>query len=256
MGTPEKPDLSSPSSSSSTCKLAEPKMHINSNANSPSLSGSRLWRPAAQRNLRNQWSKFLSLKQQWFSASSTGKSNAESLVNAHLLQRYMPVMDLGVLKNMVDIRKKACCKLALKQERHGSKLLLSYKDMVSVVCDMVNISSSLRCFSKGPANSPLVRFSCHAEDKSNLGDGGGIPVFTFWPIQYFENLAHEVVQMFSLELILKRLLVAELLSLSCNDLSRKFDRLSWSNELFPGEFDELNTVNLYSEDACQPVAPG
>jgi len=51
-------------------------------------SATRLWRPAAQRNLRNQWSKLASQRQQWASASSSGKSHANSLVNAYLSQRY------------------------------------------------------------------------------------------------------------------------------------------------------------------------
>lgn len=52
---------------------------------SPSVT--RLWRPAAQRNLRNQWSKLASYRQQWASSSSKGRSHATDLVNAHLSQR-------------------------------------------------------------------------------------------------------------------------------------------------------------------------
>lgn len=48
----------------------------------------RLWRPAAQRNLRNQWSQLVSCKNRWFSASSVGRSHATALVNFHLSQRY------------------------------------------------------------------------------------------------------------------------------------------------------------------------
>ena len=46
-----------------------------------SSSSMRLWRPAAQRNLRNQWSKLSTFWQQWLAASSGGKSHATSLVN-------------------------------------------------------------------------------------------------------------------------------------------------------------------------------
>lgn len=52
-----------------------------------SSSVSRLWRPAAQRNLRNQWSKLVSGKQDWVSASASGRTHATALVNAYLSQR-------------------------------------------------------------------------------------------------------------------------------------------------------------------------
>ncbi|KAL5722995.1 hypothetical protein ACHQM5_006447 [Ranunculus cassubicifolius] len=62
---------------------------------SSSSTLSRLWRPAAQRNLRNQWMKLVSHKQKWISASSAARSHATSLVNAYLSQRYLPSMDLS-----------------------------------------------------------------------------------------------------------------------------------------------------------------
>ncbi|KAJ4960056.1 hypothetical protein NE237_019966 [Protea cynaroides] len=250
------------SSSSSSSGLKESKLettdcNLNSNIASPSLSPSvtRLWRPAAQRNLRNQFSKLLSYKQQWMSASSSGRSHATSLVNAYLSQRYMPAMDLGVISDMPDIRKRACYKLALQQGLNGRKLLSSYKDMVSVVSHMVNTCSSMRCFNKGPAGSPLVQFSSYSEDKNDSGDGAGIPIFTFWPIPYFENLGQELLQMFALELSLKRFLLVELLSLGCEEVSQQTDGLCWSNELYPGEFVDLTINNLYSKETCQPLPP-
>ena len=51
-------------------------------------SVTRLWRPAAQRNLRNQWSKLASYKSQWVSSSAAGRSHATSLVNTDLSLRY------------------------------------------------------------------------------------------------------------------------------------------------------------------------
>ena len=48
----------------------------------------RLWRPAAQRNLRNQWSKLASLWQDWQSCSSATRSQATTLVNSYLSQKY------------------------------------------------------------------------------------------------------------------------------------------------------------------------
>ncbi|MQL73317.1 hypothetical protein Taro_005660 [Colocasia esculenta] len=98
-----------------------------------SPSAARLWRPAAQRNLRNQWSKLLSSKKLWESGASEGRSNATALVNAYLSRRYMPNMNLGVLKDMPEIRQKAGEKLARKQEQCQSKLLSSYKDLVKIL---------------------------------------------------------------------------------------------------------------------------
>ncbi|XXG55658.1 hypothetical protein AAC387_Pa03g3276 [Persea americana] len=255
--------MQSPLHLSSQEKEKEAKL-LNPNPNrspsssySPSSSATRLWKPAAQRNLRNQWSKYLSQKDRWISASSNGRSHATSLVNAYLSQRYMPEMELGVLSEMPGIRHKACEKLALQQEQYQSKLLSCYRDMVDVVCHMKNVSTSMRCFLKGSADSPLVQFGNHPEDSNDSGDGGGIPVFSILSIPSFENLGQELLlQMFVLELCLKRLLVVELLSISCKESPKgQTSRLSWSDELYLGEFDDLSSINLYSDKQCQPVAP-
>ncbi|KAL6289172.1 hypothetical protein ACE6H2_006682 [Prunus campanulata] len=151
----------------------------------------RLWRPTAQRNLRNQWSKLASYRQQWASSSSTARSHATALVNAYLSLKYMPYMELGALRDIPNIKKKASQKL--------------FKQQVSVVIHMVNISISMKCFLKGASSSLLVHFSGYSKDKNDPGDGGGIPVFTFWTISCFvsEEVAEELVQMFILELNLK-----------------------------------------------------
>ncbi|KAH9778079.1 hypothetical protein KPL71_007236 [Citrus sinensis] len=205
----------------------------------PPASVLRLWRPAAQRNVRNQWSKMASYRQQWNLASSSG--------------RYLPSMELGVLNDMPDIREKASFKLVKQQEHHQSKLLSAYKDMVAAVNYMVNTSRSMRCFLKGPSSSPLVQFSSYSEDVNDTGDGGGMPVFSFSPIAAFEKLAEELVQMFELELNLKRLLVIELLSISCE--TPQVNGFCWSDELYPGEFDDLSMCNLYSKENHQLVTP-
>ncbi|KAF8408196.1 hypothetical protein HHK36_007338 [Tetracentron sinense] len=220
----------------------------NSELRSPSPIASRLWRPSAQRNLRNQWSNLASYKQQWVSASSSGMSQATSLVNAFLSQRNMPLMDLGVLSDMIDIKKKACKKLAQQHEVHRSKLLSSYNDLVAVVTHMINTINSMRCFLKGPTSSPLVQFSCNSDDKNDGGDGGGIPVFMSWSIPYLEKYAQELVEMFTLELSVKRLLVVNLLSLHS-------DGIRWVDELYEGEFDHLSICNLYSVESCEPIPP-
>lgn len=87
---PQTPSPSSSSSSSYTVsysKTPNPSVQ-NQNPSPMPPSLTRLWRPAAQRNLRNQWSKLVSCRKQWVSSSSSGKSHATSLVNAHLSQRY------------------------------------------------------------------------------------------------------------------------------------------------------------------------
>ncbi|KAF7124858.1 hypothetical protein RHSIM_Rhsim12G0151600 [Rhododendron simsii] len=204
----------------------------------PPPSVTRLWRPVAQRNLRNQWSKLASYNQEWSSSS--------------LSARYMNAMELGVLSDMPDIRKKACWKLFKQQDLHRRKLLSSYKDMVAVLVHMVNTSRSMRSFIKG-TSSPLVQFSSFSEDKNDDGDGGGIPVYTFWSISSFEDLAYELVQMFRLELNLKRLLVVELLSISSDEVP--VNRVCWLDELYAGEFDDLCICDLYSKEVGEPVHP-
>lgn len=47
----------------------------------------------------------------------------------------------------------------------------------------------MRCFLKGSRSSPLVEFSSLSEDTNDLGDGGGIPAFLFWPITTFGIVA-------------------------------------------------------------------
>lgn len=42
----------------------------------------------------------------------------------------------------------------------------------------------MRSFIKG-TGSPLVQFSSFSEDKNDNGDGGGIPVYTFWSTSFF-----------------------------------------------------------------------
>lgn len=59
---------------------------------------------------------------------------------------------------------------------------------VGVVVNMINTSRSMRCYTKGAANSALAQFSCFAENENDSGDGGGISVFTFWPVSHFGKL--------------------------------------------------------------------
>ncbi|KAK6261717.1 hypothetical protein QUC31_007533 [Theobroma cacao] len=231
----------------------EPNSQSSSSSPMPPSSLARQWRIAAQRNLRNQWSKMASNRQQWLSSSSSARTHATSLVNAYLSQKYMPLMELGALKDMPDIRNKASFKLFEQQELHRSKVLSSYKDMVAVVMHMVDASKSVRSFLKVASSSSLVQFSSSSEDINDTGDCGGIAVFRFWSISPFEKLAEELSQMFKLELSLKRFLLLELLSIGCE--VSQVNRLCWSDELYPGEFSDLKVCNLYSEETSEPVHP-
>ncbi|XP_004508689.1 uncharacterized protein [Cicer arietinum] len=216
----------------------------------------RLWRQAAQRNLRNQWSQLASFRDQWSSISSSARSYANALVNSHLSQRYMPNMKLGVLSDMPDIRKRACFKLFKQQELQRSQLLLSYKDMVAVVSKMINVSRSMKCFFRGSNNSPLLQFSYNAEEQSgsgDSGDGGGIPVFAFFSISSHEKLVEELVQMFRMELCLKRLLVLEFISIGYD--ASEVNQLHWSDQLYADEFKDLSDCNMYCELIHGPVPP-
>lgn len=209
----------------------------------------RLWRPAAQRNLRNQWSKLSTCRQQWLAASSGGKSHATSLVNAYLSQTFVPTMKFGVLSDMVGIKDKTLNKLSKQQSSYRIKLLSSYKEMVSVVVEMVNVSSSLRCYMK-PSSGSIIQFSGSKENCDDAGDCGGIPVFNFLNVSAFEKMAEELVEMFKREVMLKRLIVMELVSLSC-EVPQPV-KPSWSAELYHGEFDDLSKCSLYS---IEPILP-
>ncbi|KAL6980573.1 hypothetical protein U1Q18_022214 [Sarracenia purpurea var. burkii] len=117
---------------------------------------------------------------------------------------------------------------------------------------MVNTSKCMRTFLK-VTGSPLVHFSSFPNDNNDNGDGRGIPVYTFWSISSFEELADELVQMFRLELSLKRFLVVELVSISSKEVP--INGVCWLDELYPGEFDDLCICDLYSKEVCEPVHP-
>ncbi|KAJ3702779.1 hypothetical protein LUZ61_006484 [Rhynchospora tenuis] len=230
-------------------------LHTSSPSPSPSPSPLRLWRPAAQRNIRNQWSKLLAAKDSWFSAASGGRSHATSLVNAFLSQRFMLQRDLGVLKDMTGIREKACQKLAYQQELGRSALLSSYKDMVLAVSNMVKASKSMRVFLKASTGSPIVQFCDQPEVMNDSGDGGGVPIFSSFSVSGFEELSQELVAMFVLELALKRLLVAELTSMQLEKEIEENDTTKCVTELFEGELDELRFIGLLSGESYDTLSP-
>ncbi|KAL0680704.1 hypothetical protein Bca4012_047551 [Brassica carinata] len=220
MSTSQFPPPASPSPSPSPASLS-----------SSSSSSMRLWRPAAQRNLRNQWSKLSTFRQQWLAACSGGKSHATSLVNAYLSQTFVPAMKFGALSDMVGIKEKTLKKLSKQQSSYRIKLLSSYKEMVAVVVEMVNVSRSLRCYMK-PSSGSIIHFSGSKEDSDDGGDCGGIPVFNFLNVSAFENMAEELVEMFKREVM-----------------------LNWSAELYHGEFDDLSKCSLYSMEVDAPILP-
>ncbi|XP_019152977.1 PREDICTED: uncharacterized protein LOC109149593 [Ipomoea nil] len=239
------PNLQSPAAKSPAPQLPPPSTPQSSQV-------LRQWRPAAQRNIKNQWLKLVSLWKDWLSYSSSARSHATSLVNSYLSQRYMDGMELGVLSDMPDIRKKACHKLSRQQVTNRSNLLSSYKNMVGIVTQMVNTSRSMRCYLKGTSSSPIIQFSSNQDNQNDTGDGGGVPVFTFLAITSFEKMAEELVQMLKSEIGLKRLLVMEFCSISDEDNNS----IVWSEELYPGEFDDLIICGLYSDEASELIFPG
>ncbi|KAH0895522.1 hypothetical protein HID58_045090 [Brassica napus] len=252
MSASQFPPPASPSPASSSRSLASPSPSPSPASLSSSSSSMRLWRPAAQRNLRNQWSKLSTFRQQWVAACSGGKSHATSLVNAYLSQTFVPAMKFGALSDMVGIKEKTLKKLSKQQSSCRIKLLSSYKEMVAVVVEMVNVSSSLRCYMK-PSSGSIIQFSGSKEDSDDAGDCGGIPVFNFLNVSAFEKMAEELVEMFKREVMLKRLLVMELVSLSC-EVPQPV-KLSWSAELYHGEFDDLSKCSLYSMEVDEPILP-
>ncbi|VAI08411.1 unnamed protein product [Triticum turgidum subsp. durum] len=192
---------------------------------SPSLTPSplslRQWRPAAQRNLRNQWSRLLAAKTRWLDAAASGRSHAATLVNAYLSRSYMPGMDLGVLKDMPRIRDRASAKLAHKEVATlspGTRPILLSSIWFNFLVHLLIFMSlawfrcnAARCFyqptrrwsvpcptwlkllmpcgsSKVSAGSPLVRFTDRQDDLNDLGDGGGAPVYRWVSMLEFGGL--------------------------------------------------------------------
>ncbi|XP_035818092.1 uncharacterized protein [Zea mays] len=191
---------------------------------SPSPSSSlRLWRPAAQRNMRNQWSHLSAAKEQWLAAVADGRAHASALVNVHLSCRNMPAMDLGVLKDMPGIRDKANSKLALREEQYSGMLLSAYKEM----------------------------FSDRQDNLNDSGDGGGAPVFKWFSVLEFESLAQELVQMFVSEQKLKRLLLLEFLSIALKEGVELQTSLNWGDELYDERLGSQRPGNLPLHEVLQ-----
>uniref|UniRef100_A0ACD5UM42 Uncharacterized protein n=1 Tax=Avena sativa TaxID=4498 RepID=A0ACD5UM42_AVESA len=214
----------------------------------PSPSSLRQWRPAAQRNLRNQWSRLLAAKARWLAADDAGRSHASALVNAHLSRSYMPGMDLGVLRDMPGIRDRASAKLAHKEVQCREMPISAYKEMVLAVSDLVKASHAMRCFSEVSSSSPIVRFTDSQDDLNDSGDGGGAPVFKLISMSEFEGLAQELVEMFISELQLKRLIVLELLSINLKEGADSSPE--WSDELYDRELYEFLSTRIWSGDSC------
>ncbi|KAG0493279.1 hypothetical protein HPP92_004273 [Vanilla planifolia] len=160
----------------------------------------------------------------------------------------MPEMNLGALKEMPEIRSKACNKLYHKREQCSTKLLSSYKGMVIAAIDLVKASGSMRCYLRDSGSSSIIKYSDEQEDPSDHGDGGGIPVFSCFSISFFEDLAGELVKMFTRELSLKRFLVMDLLFSTSMEDGRQEGIFSWSDELYTGEFNDLRSTGMLVHD--------
>ncbi|XP_072977548.1 uncharacterized protein [Typha angustifolia] len=179
----------------------------------------------------------------------------EPVVEAPREQR--PVAFRGVGGEIARHRSREC--LSLSEELCCNLLLSSYKNMVLAASHLVKASDSMRCFLKVSAASPLLQFSDYPEDENDIGDGGGIPVFSSFSISDFghvtESLARELVEMFIVELSLKRILVLELLSVNCKEDVKQCAPLQWLHELYHGEFNELRACGLQSDESCQLLPP-
>jgi len=121
---------------------------------------------------------------------------------------------------------------------------------------MSNASTSMRTYVKRSANSPLMEFCNDSGLDGDTGDGGGIAIFSYLPLQYFENLGEELVEMFVSEL--KRLLVVEFHSIVYNEAQDVLPRTGtcWNEEIYPGEFDSVKNLNNFFAQDSSVLHPG
>ncbi|GBG84855.1 hypothetical protein CBR_g39231 [Chara braunii] len=159
----------------------------------------RLWRPAAQRGVRNGFSMIEGARLKWEEASSRGLAAATGIVNAHLSGRYLGQWDLGVLSDLEGIRECAAKKLQWQQGTYAEKLQDALEDLVASLASMDEAAASIRMYvneidtpSKG-SPSPL------GENRNE----NVIPVYGALPLSAFENWARETVDMFHRELKVK-----------------------------------------------------
>lgn len=177
---------------------------------SPGSAGAgaaRLWRPAAQRHVRNAWAAVHAERAAWASASSASFQAASALVNLALSRRFLATMDLGVLRDMDAICQKALAKMGRQQEAHVAQLLTKFDDQVKALSNMLQASKEMRAYRT--EDGPLIMYSNEPSVEGDTGDGAGAPVFATLPITIFEQLAEEVVAMYETELKLKWLLTSE-----------------------------------------------
>ncbi|KAG0625861.1 hypothetical protein M758_2G085100 [Ceratodon purpureus] len=175
---------------------------------SPGSAGAaRLWRPAAQRHVRNAWAAMHAERAAWASASAASFQTASALVNLSLSRRFIATMDLGVLQDMDAICQKARAKMGRQQEGQVAQLLTKFDDQVKALSNMLQASKEMRAYRS--EDGPLIMFSNEPSVEGDTGDGAGAPVFATLPISIFEKLAEEIVAMFETELKLKWLLTSE-----------------------------------------------
>ncbi|KAH7528944.1 hypothetical protein FEM48_Zijuj05G0131400 [Ziziphus jujuba var. spinosa] len=235
-------------------------------------SVSRLWRRAAQRKLRNQWSKLAAYRQQWASSSSAGKSHATSLVNAYLDQinikaslhakinvldaciagigrclhsRDRDQFDMTKSNGVVNLRIHSVCmgsNAACYKSLFHKQLGQCSTGVVTVVTHMVKTSKSMRCYLKGTSSSPLVQVSGCSEDKSDSGDGGGIPV---WYDFIMTVLVFKLFRETSIGAHVDAFSGVNLEEITSGGVAIHWLRRKsgyWvhcSDELYPGEFDDF-----------------
>ncbi|CAN6845596.1 unnamed protein product [Brassica oleracea] len=128
------------------------------------------------------------------------------------------------------MKEKTLKKLFKQQSSYRIKLLSSYKEMNGVVVEMVNVSStSLTCYMKPSRVAGRLHSSLALRKIQMMLETAVASLYLiFLNFSAFEKMAEELVEMFKREVILKRLLVMELVSLSCE--VPQPDKFSWSAE--------------------------
>ncbi|KAL3688588.1 hypothetical protein R1sor_014897 [Riccia sorocarpa] len=181
---------------------------------------SRLWRPAAQRSVRNAWSYIHGQRSSWSSASAVALSAAKSLVNAYLSYGNVDDMNYGVLTDMEGLKEKTRRKLLYNQKKFLRVYLNSYEEMVQAVFQMINAARSMKTY-VNDSGGGLITFT-NTQVDGDSGDCGGIPVFSCLPLSVYELLAAEIVSMYQKELKVKWLLACEFCRLVTPEVSEAF----------------------------------
>ncbi|EFJ34906.1 hypothetical protein SELMODRAFT_405923 [Selaginella moellendorffii] len=176
----------------------------------------RLWRPAAQRNVRNVWSSIAAARSSWSAASSKGLSAATGFVNVFLTQGYLVSMDLGVLEDMPGLRSASSEKLLCQQRSNCQELVSAYQELEDATSRLIYAAKSMRTYVKDSGS--VATFSQEKVFDGDNGDGDGAPVFSMLTIKCYEDLATEITAMYLRELRIKWRIASKLLGFQDNEV--------------------------------------